>query len=238
MARKAAGRRRDQGLARCSQTTGEVDDGEVSEQEGLVVSAGGEQDGCEQAADESVAGEQLGVLREGHEGVPRSDEDHEDEGDGRVQQVVELEGGPQRKVQDAGADGFQRVGEGGESFAAEALGPEDEGGAGGEADDDAEGRRDQAAIDSELERPGGAGDERDDADEVEELGAEPVFERFLWGGSGRALVTDGGKLVARRAFRLLCNGGRWRTRERRWGAVESRGGRRPGLPLRGGPARP
>ena len=162
-----------------------------------MVAAGGDEKRGGEAADERVEGEELCRLGPGHEGDPRSDGEHGGEGGGCGQQVVELEGGPEREIQDAAADGFERVGEGWKGLAAEALGPEDEAGTGGEADEDAAGGTDETVLKGELEGPAGADEEGGHADPVEDLGAEAIFKRGArW--RGRKVDGRGGRSRGRR----------------------------------------
>ena len=55
-------------------------------------------------------------MRPGHEGVPGGDQHHGGEGDVSGQEMVELEGGPEREIESSAADGFERVGEGVEAL--------------------------------------------------------------------------------------------------------------------------
>ena len=172
---------------------GEVKREEVGEEKDLMVATGREQQRRGEASGEGVGGEEFGVLRPGHPGVPGGDEEHGEEGGGGGQQVEELQGGPEGEVEDAAAEGFEREGEGEEAAAAEALGPEHEAGTGGEADEDAADGTDPLLIDGEFEEPGGANEDGDDADAVEDLGAEAVFERGP--GDGWRKDRGGGQLA-------------------------------------------
>ncbi len=116
-----------------------------------MIAARGEQKRRGEASGERVGGQQLAVLRPGHVGVPRSDENHGAESNACGHQVVELEGSPEREVEDSAADGLERVGEGVEAMTAEALRPEDDSSPGDEAGEDAAGGADPVVIHRELE---------------------------------------------------------------------------------------
>ena len=170
----------------------EVDGGDIGEEKDLVVAAGGEEDGGEEGSGEGVGGEELGVLGPGHEGVPGGDEDHGSERGGGGEEVIEVEGSPEGEIEDAGADGFERPGERREALAAEALGPEDETQTDPQTNQDAGDGAEPALLDGELEGPAGGEEEGDDADAVEDLGAEAVFERLGgFGGGGGLHWLDG-----------------------------------------------
>ena len=179
---------------------GEVDGEDVGEEEDLVVAAGGEKQRCGEASGEGVGGEELAVLGPGHVGVPRGDEDHGHEGYAGGQEMVELEGSPEGEIKDSASDGFERVREGVEAVAAEALRPEDDGCARDEAGEDAAEGADPVVVHGELEEPGCADEKGDDADAAEELGADAIFERGRPGGGARGGVWSGERW--RRGFGL------------------------------------
>ena len=98
------------------------------------------------------------------------------EGGGGGEQVVEVEGGPEGEVEDAGADGFEGVGERGEALAAETLRPEHKAHADPKANQYPGHRPYPALLDRKLQRPARGEEQSNDSDAVEDLGAEAVFE--------------------------------------------------------------
>jgi len=180
------------GLEADERDGGDVDGEQVGEEEDLVVSAGGEEQRGGEGSGECVGGEEFAVLGPCHVGVPRGDEDHGCEGNAGGEEMVELEGRPKGEVKDPAADGFERVGEGIEAVAAEALRPEDDGCARDKADEDAAKRADPVVVHGELEEPGCADQNGDDADAAEELGADAVFERSCGRGKVLREVRHGG----------------------------------------------
>src|SRR5437879_5383253 len=97
----------------------------VGEKKNFVVAAGRKQQWGRETSCERVGGQDLAVLRPGHVGVPRRHQDHRAESSFGGQQMIKLEGRPQREVESAAADGLQRVGKRMETLMAEAFRPND-----------------------------------------------------------------------------------------------------------------
>src|ERR1700722_1316192 len=85
----------------------DVDGKDIGEEEYFVIAAGREQQRRGEGPGQGIGGQEFAVLRPGHEGVPRSDQDHSREGDPGGQEVVKLKGGPEGEIESSAADGFE-----------------------------------------------------------------------------------------------------------------------------------
>ena len=83
--------------------------------------------GVAKAPSQRVRGEDLAVLRPRHVGVPCCHQDHRAESGAGGQQMIKLEGRPQREVESAASDSLERIGKRAEALTAEALRPHDDG---------------------------------------------------------------------------------------------------------------
>ncbi len=117
-----------------------------------MVAAAGEQQRGRETSCQRVSGEDLAVLRPGHVGVPRRHQDHRAESSPRRQQMIQLEGRPQREVQSAAADGLERVGKRSEPLMAEALRPHDDCHPGYESGKDTSERANEVIVDRPFQK--------------------------------------------------------------------------------------
>jgi hypothetical protein len=118
--------------------------------------------------------------------------------------VVKLKSGPEGEIQSSAADGFERVGEDGETLAAESLRPENYGGGGDETGENAANGADPVIVDCPFEKESGGNEECHNTYAAEELGAYTVFERRCWLGKVLCEVRRG-----------ICVGGEGRCLSRR-----------------------
>src|ERR1700679_3896793 len=94
-------------------------------------------------------------------------------------------GCPQGQVKNPTSDCFEGIGKGSVVPGAESLGPGDQGGAGQKTDEHAAQRTYPMIVNGQLEKPGHANEHGENANAVEPLRSDSVFERTVGGGLWR-----------------------------------------------------
>src|SRR5262249_541649 len=146
-----------------------VEDGEVGEEAGWIILAGGEEEWGEEAAEEAEDGDDLGIEADGEEKRGAGDARHEGEGGRGLREMVKEVSGEGDGVEGDDAGGAEGLGGDGELGAGEAQAADDQAEAACGADGDAHLRGDEIVLEGVFDEEGDAEEEGEAAEPGEEL---------------------------------------------------------------------
>ncbi len=170
-----------------TQTVPRVEQRQVAKQRHFMILVGADQHRREKSADHRQGRQQLCILPQSKYSGGHGDQDHCQERNRSGHEMVKLARCPQREIEGADPDRFQRECKARKSFAAEALAPEEKRNAGKDSDRHLSRGTNPVVVEGQLEEIRKSNQHRDDADAIQPLAANARFQRCIeFGMAGRA----------------------------------------------------